>query len=82
MLYEVITTLIHDDVIDDAPLRRGFPTAHSRFGRKHAILAGDWLLSRCLLLAAERTSPENAERISRAMTAICLMEIEQSYNFV
>jgi heptaprenyl diphosphate synthase len=72
-----IATLIHDDVIDDSPLRRGLPAAHVRYGKKDAVLIGDYLLSRCFLLAASYTSPENATRLARAISVICTMEIEQ-----
>lgn len=34
-------TLVHDDIMDKAPLRRGLPTVHARFGESTAILAGD-----------------------------------------
>lgn len=37
-------TLIHDDIMDKAPLRRGMETVHSRFGTNTAILAGDVML--------------------------------------
>lgn len=38
-------SLLHDDVIDEAPVRRGLPTVGSKFGNKTAILAGDYLLA-------------------------------------
>lgn len=37
-------TLIHDDVMDDAPLRRGFQTIHTKYSLNTAILSGDVLL--------------------------------------
>jgi geranylgeranyl diphosphate synthase type II len=37
-------TLIHDDILDKAPLRRGKPTVHEKFGRNTALLAGDVML--------------------------------------
>src|SRR3982751_5453085 len=37
-------TLIHDDIIDKAPLRRGMETVHKKFGESTAILAGDVML--------------------------------------
>lgn len=37
-------TLIHDDIMDRAPLRRGMPTVHARFGEATALLAGDVML--------------------------------------
>lgn len=39
-------TLVHDDVVDNAELRRGRPTIHSRFGNKIAVLGGDVLFAR------------------------------------
>jgi heptaprenyl diphosphate synthase len=73
-----IATLIHDDVIDDSPLRRGLPAVHTRFGKRDAVLIGDYLLSRCFLLTAEYTSPQNAVNLARLMSIICTMEIEQN----
>jgi geranylgeranyl diphosphate synthase type II len=37
-------TLIHDDIMDEAPLRRGMPTVHEKFGSHTALLAGDVML--------------------------------------
>jgi geranylgeranyl diphosphate synthase type II len=37
-------TLVHDDIMDRAPLRRGVPTVHTRFGESTALLAGDVML--------------------------------------
>src|SRR5438045_229113 len=37
-------TLIHDDIMDAAPLRRGFETVHHKFGMNTALLAGDVML--------------------------------------
>ena len=34
-------TLIHDDIMDQAPLRRGMATVHEKFGTSTALLAGD-----------------------------------------
>jgi heptaprenyl diphosphate synthase len=73
-----MATLIHDDVIDDSPLRRGLPAVHTRFGKRDAVLIGDYLLSRCFLLTAEYTSPQNAVNLARLISIICVMEIEQN----
>jgi octaprenyl-diphosphate synthase len=45
-------TLLHDDLIDDADLRRGRPVAHSIWGNATTILVGDFLLARALTIAA------------------------------
>lgn len=39
-------TLIHDDIMDEAPLRRGMQTVHSKYGESTALLAGDVMLVR------------------------------------
>jgi heptaprenyl diphosphate synthase len=45
-------TLYHDDVMDEAPVRRGAPSANSRWGNSIAILVGDFLFSRAADIAA------------------------------
>ncbi len=40
-------TLIHDDIMDQAPVRRGMATVHARFGANTALLAGDVMLVKC-----------------------------------
>lgn len=46
-------SLMHDDIMDEAPLRRGKETVHERFGRNKAILSGDTMLIRCFDLLLE-----------------------------
>ena len=41
-----MASLVHDDIVDDAPLRRGMPTTQSRYGKDMAVYAGDLILSR------------------------------------
>ncbi|MCU0613767.1 MAG: polyprenyl synthetase family protein [Desulfobacterales bacterium] len=45
-------TLLHDDLVDGASIRRGKPAAHSIFGASTAVLVGDFLLARGLSIAA------------------------------
>lgn len=73
-----IATLAHDDVIDDSPTRRGHPSLHSTYGRRTAILLGDYLFSRCFHLAARHTTIENGRRLAAAVSVICSSEISQS----
>jgi len=47
-------TLVHDDVVDDADTRRGFASINAVWKNKVAVLLGDYLLSRGLLLALEQ----------------------------
>jgi geranylgeranyl pyrophosphate synthase len=72
-----LSTLIHDDVIDDAPVRRGQPALHTLYGRRQAVLMGDYLLSRCFSMIAAGTSRENAERLSTATGHMCRGELQQ-----
>ncbi len=53
MEYLHAATLLHDDVIDDAALRRGKTVAHSVYGNAITILVGDFLLSRALAICAD-----------------------------
>jgi len=47
-----LATLVHDDVIDDADIRRGLPTLQKKFGKRTAVICGDYLLSVALRMAA------------------------------
>lgn len=48
-----LATLYHDDVMDDAPLRRGVESANNRWGNTVAILTGDYLFAKCSALLAD-----------------------------
>lgn len=48
-----LATLYHDDVMDEAPLRRGVESANSRWGNTIAILTGDYLFAKCSALLAD-----------------------------
>lgn len=48
-----LATLFHDDVMDDATMRRGHPSANSMFGNSVAILAGDYLFARASRILAD-----------------------------
>jgi heptaprenyl diphosphate synthase len=47
-----LATLVHDDIIDNAKLRRGVVTLHRKFGRKTAVICGDYLFSVALKVAS------------------------------
>ena len=59
-------SLMHDDIMDEAPLRRGKKTVHMLYHRNNAILSGDAMLIRCfdLLLEAGRQQDKGAELCS------------------
>lgn len=73
-----MATLIHDDIIDDAELRRGKATIQSSFGKDYAVYVGDFLLCQCFIkLSHYSYEAENLKEISKAMSRICLGEIKQ-----
>ena len=71
-------TLVHDDVLDEALLRRRSETVHTRFGNEAAVLFGDYLFSRAFLLAAEVGSPRAWSILTRAAQETCLGELAQT----
>lgn len=72
-----MATLVHDDVIDDANLRRGVETVQSRYGKEYAVYIGDYLFCLCFKTLAETASLQTIKMDSRAMSRICLGEVEQ-----
>ena len=74
-----LATLVHDDVIDDAPTRRGLPSVQKRFGKKTAVIGGDYLFTLCFSMIAGISShyPEKFQDFSKAMSGICLGEMRQ-----
>jgi len=46
-------TLVHDDIIDEAEIRRGRPAANTRWGNSKCVLAGDWLYMQAFKIAVE-----------------------------
>jgi geranylgeranyl pyrophosphate synthase len=75
-----MATLVHDDVLDGAPVRRGRPTVVARSGRDRAVGVGDLLFSRAFAeLAVEGTEAEVAE-MSSASVALALGELAQRHD--
>ncbi len=68
-LIELLHTasLVHDDVVDDANYRRGFFSINALWKNKIAVLVGDYLLSRGLLLSVEGQDFESLKIVSAAM---------------
>ncbi len=70
-------TLVHDDIIDYSPERRGRPSLHSRMGIKRAVLAGDYLLAKAMELASGAHKDGLVEAVNTAVSRLCLSEIDQ-----
>ena len=70
-------TLLHDDLVDGATVRRGSPVAHSIWGNSTAVLVGDFLLARALSIASETGSPKVIKIISQITENMSQGEIHQ-----
>jgi octaprenyl-diphosphate synthase len=72
-----LATLVHDDVLDEAAVRRHMATINARWNRDTSILLGDWLFSRAYALAATLGSTDACRMIGLAASAVCQGELRQ-----
>ena len=70
-------TLIHDDVVDDASERRGFASINAMYKNKIAVLAGDYLLSKGMMIALENRDYQMLDMISETVKNMSEGEIFQ-----
>lgn len=70
-------TLVHDDVVDDSNQRRGFFSVNALWRNKVAVLVGDYLFSRGLLLAIDKDSMDLLKIVSEAVKAMAEGELLQ-----
>ena len=75
-----MATLVHDDVVDAAPVRRGRPTVFASDGRDTATAAGDFLFSRSFALLAANDDPEQVRVLSGACLALARGELAQRHD--
>ena len=73
-----LATLIHDDVMDEADIRRGSPTVAAKWGNEIAVLFGDCLFAQALTLAASFPTTEVCRAVSLATNTVCSGEILQT----
>lgn len=76
-------TLVHDDVVDDANLRRGFFSINALWKNKIAVLVGDFLLSRGLLLSVDNGDFQLLKIVSEAVREMSegeILQIEKARN--
>lgn len=71
-------SLLHDDVIDAADIRRAEQTANSRWGNTTAVLLGDFLLSRAFSLGFSIHLDQAKDILSRTALDICCGELKQN----
>ena len=78
-----MATLVHDDVLDAAPLRRGLPTVVANSGRDRAVAAGDLLFSRAFAVLADDDGTDadgtdrQVELLAHASVALARGELAQ-----
>ena len=72
-----IATLYHDDVMDDAPLRRGAPSAQTVWGNSAAILTGDVLVARASQLVAA-LGPEAVLAHAKTFERLCMGQLHET----
>jgi len=76
-------TLVHDDVVDDSDERRGFFSVNALWKNKIAVLVGDYLLSKGLLLSVKNKDYHLLEIVSESVEAMSegeLLQIEKTRN--
>ena len=72
-----MATLVHDDVIDEAELRRGKPTIKSVYGNRVAMYTGDYILARALEVVTSIKDVQVHQLLSKTLVEVSIGEVEQ-----
>src|SRR4030042_1666000 len=70
-------TLLHDDVVDRAQLRRGIDSANSKWGNEASVLVGDFLFTKCFSLLVQSGNLKILQTICKATTIMAEGELEE-----
>ena len=73
-------TLVHDDVLDEADMRRHLATVNSRWNNETSVLLGDYLFTHAFYLASTLESTYACRRIGRSTNIVCEGELRQVGN--
>ena len=73
-----LATLVHDDVIDQAEIRRNRPTLAANWGNEISVLLGDCLFAQSVKMAASYPTPQICRAVSSATAIVCSGEILQT----
>ena len=73
-----LATLVHDDVLDGAEIRRRLPSLNTTWDNQIAVLLGDWLYSRAFARSTRLTHPLASQVLATTTQAICVGEIRQA----
>ncbi|CEG27656.1 heptaprenyl diphosphate synthase component II [Bacillus sp. B-jedd] len=72
-----MASLVHDDVIDDAELRRGKPTIKSKWDNRIAMYTGDYIFALSLELMTSIEKPKAHKILANTIVEVCVGEIQQ-----
>ena len=72
-----MASLVHDDIVDDAPIRRGLPTTQAKYGKDMAVYAGDLILSRIVQSLFRDGFAPVGKDFGDTVEAMCLGELGQ-----
>jgi heptaprenyl diphosphate synthase len=72
-----MSTLVHDDIVDDSEKRRGSETIQSKYGKDYAVYMGDFLFCTCFKILSESTRIDKIKLDSKVLSRICIGEIDQ-----
>jgi len=72
-----MASLVHDDIVDNSPLRRGQATVQSRYGKDMAVYTGDFLLARTMHLVFTEGLESVGDQLCEAIERMCRGEIGQ-----
>ncbi|OEH93455.1 heptaprenyl diphosphate synthase component II [Bacillus solimangrovi] len=72
-----MASLVHDDVIDDAELRRGKKTIKAKWDNRVAMYTGDYIFARSLELLTMIEKPDAHQILSKSLVEVCVGEIDQ-----
>jgi len=73
-----LATLVHDDIMDEAEIRRRRPTLAANWGNEISVLLGDCLFAHALTKAASFPTPEVCRAVATATNTVCTGEILQT----
>lgn len=75
-----IATLVHDDVLDEADIRRRSATVNRLWGNERAVLLGDYLISHAFHLCSSLPTPQAARMIAHTANTVCEGELMQVFH--